>query len=243
LTTAIELVWNEAMPSSNLEEFDRVLMTTKAVRRRLDFERAVPRQVVTDCIRLACYAPNASNAQDWWWIVVDDPVQRGKVGELYRRLIVPPVSAMLAAKLARGDEAGARISRSILYLAERMADVPVLVIPCYDIEAAGDRYRSLITDPALREATGEQSHQMTPAMYSSIYPAVWSFQLALRSRGLGSAFTTAHQADQEAMADILGIPTTWDQSCLIPVAYTVGEDFRPSPRKPVEDVIVWNRLV
>jgi nitroreductase len=243
LTTATGLVWNKPMPLANLEEFDRVLMTTKAVRRRLDLERPVPRQVITDCIRLACYAPNASNAQDWWWVVVDDPDQRRRIGELYRALTVPPVSAMLAAKLARGDEAGARISRSIIYLAERMADVPVLVIPCHDIEAAGDRYRSLLSDPELREATGEATHQMTPAMYASIYPAVWSFQLALRSRGLGSAFTTAHQFDQEAMADILGIPTTWDQSCLIPVAYTVGEDFIPSVRKPVEEVIVWNRRV
>jgi nitroreductase len=81
---------------------------------------------------------------------------------------------------------------------------------------------------------------MESGMYASIYPAVWSFQLALRSRGLGSVLTTAHQSDQPAMAEILGIPTTWDQTCLIPVAYTTGGDFRPSPRAPVEDSIVWN---
>jgi nitroreductase len=82
---------------------------------------------------------------------------------------------------------------------------------------------------------------MTPGMYASILPAVWSFQLALRSRGLGSVLTTAHQADQEAMATILGIPTSWHQTALLPVAYTTGGDFSRSPRKPVRDVIVWNR--
>ena len=86
-----------------------------------------------------------------------------------------------------------------------------------------------------------QRQEMTSGMYASILPAVWNFQLALRSRGLGSALTTAHQADQAAMAEILGIPTTWHQTALIPVAYTTGGDFARSSRKPVADVIIWNR--
>jgi nitroreductase len=94
----------------------------------------------------------------------------------------------------------------------------------------------------VREAAGGvQTQEMTSGMYASILPAVWSFQLALRSRGLGSVLTTAHQADQPVMAEILGIPTSWDQTCLVPVAYTTGGDFHRSPRRPVEDVIVWNR--
>jgi nitroreductase len=229
-------------PFACLEEIDQLLTTTKAVRRRLDLSRPVPRELITECIRLACYAPNASNAQDWWWIVVDDPDQRRLVGDHYRRLLEPPVTQMLKSKEAMGDEAGARISRSILWLAERMGDVPVLVIPCYDVGAAERRYRQLITDADLAAAAVSGTHAMTPAMYASVLPAVWSFQLALRSRGLGSALTTAHQGDEAGMADILGIPTSWAQVALIPVAYTTGGGFTPSARKPVDDVIVWNHL-
>ena len=231
------------MPAfDHLAEIDRLLTTTKAVRRRLDLSRPVPREVVTECIRLACYAPNASNSQDWRWVVVDDPDQRRLVGEHYRKCLEPPVSQMLASKLAMGDEAGARISRSILYLAERMAEVPVLVIPCFDVATAEARYQQLITNPELQRAAVSGTHAMTPGMYASVLPAVWNFQLAVHSRGLGSAMTTAHQADEAGMAEILGIPLSWAQTALIPVAYTTGGGFTPSPRKPVEDVIVWNRL-
>jgi nitroreductase len=218
----------------NLDEVDRLLTTTKAVRRRLDLERPVERDVIVDCIRLANYAPNASNAQEWKWVVVDDPELVRQCGEQYRKVLVPSVSRMLESKLAEGDEAGARISRSIIYLAERMAEVPVLVFPCYDIAAADVRYNRL-----LKNDSGDGT--MTSGMYASVYPAVWSFQLALRSRGLGSALTTAHQIDQPAMAAILGIPSTWDQTAMIPVAYTTGDDFSPSPRRPVEETIVFNR--
>jgi nitroreductase len=208
-------------------------MTTKAVRRRLDLERPVPREIVVDCIRLAAYAPNASNAQEWKWVVVDEPDLRRAVGEQYRKMTEPVVTKILEAKQAADDEAGARISSSIIYLAQHMAEVPVIVIPCYDIDAAASRYGGWIGASAAPS-------KMESGMYASIYPAVWSFQLALRSRGLGSVLTTAHQGDQPAMAEILGIPTTWDQTCLIPVAYTTGGDFNPSPRAPVEDSIVWN---
>ena len=223
-----------ADPPFDLDQIDRLLMTTKAVRRRLDLTRPVDRALVVDCIRLASYAPNASNSQEWHWVVVDDPEQIARVGEQYRRTTAPVVSEMLARKEAAGDEAGARISRSILYLADHMAEVPLIVIPCYDVAAAHERYGRLIGPDA---APGG----MEPGMYASIYPAVWSFLLAIRSRGLGSVLTTAHQSDQPAMAEILGIPATWDQTALLPIAHTTGGDFVPSPRAPVEPLIVWNR--
>ena len=224
------------MTQFDLESIDRLLTTTKAVRRRLDLERPVPREVVADCIRLGCYAPNASNAQEWFWVVVDDPDQRQRVAQIYRDVLVPRVSQMLQAKLSMGDEAGARISRSILYLADCMHEVPVLVIPCYDVGAALTRYNTMIPDPG---PLGLSTH-MDSGMFASVIPAVWSFQLALRSRGLGSVLTTAHQLDQPAMADVLGIPLSWYQVALIPVAYTKGDDFAPSPRRPVDEVIIWN---
>lgn len=225
------------MKAFDLDSIDRLLTTTKAVRKRLDLTRPVPRDVVRECIRLGCHAPNASNAQEWHWVVVDDPAQRRRVADVYRSLLVPRVSQMLGAKEQAGDESGARISRSILYLADRMHEVPVLVIPCYDVAAALRRYGTLIADPGPHGL----STQMDSGMFASILPAVWSFQLALRSRGLGSVLTTAHQLDQPAMAAVLGIPNDWFQTALIPVAYTTGDDFTPTPRKPVDDVIVWNR--
>jgi nitroreductase len=215
-----------------LAEIDRLLTTTKAVRYRLDLERPLDPALVVDCIRLANYAPNASNAQEWHWVVVTDPDIRRRAGEQYRKVLVPLVSTMLANKEAAGDEAGARISRSILYLAEHMGEVPVLVFPCYDLSAATERYGRVLSPE--RAPTAMRSDQ-----YASIYPAVWSFQLALRSRGLGSVLTTAHQLEQPAMAEILDIPTTWDQTCLIPVAHVTGGDFTPSPRRPVEETIIW----
>lgn len=223
-----------ANPPFDLEPIDRLLTTTKAVRKRLDLERPVDPEEVVDCIRLASYSPNASNAQEWHWVVVTDPDLRAAVGEQYRKTTAPVVSTMLASKEAAGDEAGARISRSILYLADHMAEVPILVIPCYDVEAAGQRYGRLI-------GPDRQPVEMEPGMYASIYPAVWSFLLALRSRGLGSVLTTAHQSDQPAMAEILGLPDTWFQTALLPVAHTKGGDFKPSRREPVEGSIVWNR--
>lgn len=225
------------MQTFDLDSIDRLLTTTKAVRKRLDLKRPVPRALVVECIRLGCYAPNASNAQEWHWVVVDEPAQRRRVAEVYREILVPRVSQMLDAKLSVGDESGAKISRSILYLADHLHEVPVLVIPCYDVAAALRRYNTLIADPGPLGL----STRMDSGMFASILPAVWSFQLALRSRGLGSVLTTAHQLNQPAMAEVLGIPNDWFQTALIPVAYTLGDDFTPSPRKPVDDVIVWNR--
>ena len=224
------------------DQIDHLLTTTKAVRQRLDLTRPVPRELLLECIEIGCFAPNASNAQEWRWVVVDDPILRKEVGEQYRKMTEPPVRQMLDTKLSRGDDAGARISSSILWLAEHMSEVPAIVIPCYDVAAAEARYRDLIPDPALRERGGVETHGMTSGMYASMLPAVWNFQLALRSRGLGSVLTTAHQGDQAAMADILGIPGTWDQTCLVPVAFTTGGDFSRSRRKPVDEVVVWNRF-
>ena len=227
---------------AHLDEIDLLLTTTKAVRRRLDLTRPVPRELLLECIEIGCFAPNASNAQEWHWVVVDDPVLRRAVGEQYRKLTEPPVQQMLGTKLSLGDYAGARISQSILWLAAHMSEVPAIVIPCYDVEAAEARYRELIPDPALRERGGVETHAMTSGMYASILPAVWNFQLALHSRQLGSVLTTAHQGDRAAMAEILGLPDGWDQTCLIPVGFTIGAGFSRSRRKPVDDVVVWNRF-
>jgi nitroreductase len=228
---------------ASTEEIDRLLSTTRAVRRRLDLDRPVPRAVLLECIRLACFAPNASNGQDWRWIVVDDEDRRRQVADVYRRQVVPPVRQARAAKAAAGDEAGARMSATILELADHFERVPVLVVPCFDVGAARRRYLELLAEPERQRAAVTPAipgAAMTSSMYASIYPAVWSFQLALHSRGLGSVLTTAHQGDQAAVAEILGIPGGWDQTCLIPVAYLRGPDLTPPARRPVDEVVFWN---
>jgi nitroreductase len=211
--------------SFDLAEADRLLTTTKSVRRRLDFDRPVETEVVVDCLRLAVHAPNASNHQDWRWIVVTDADLRRQIGDDYRRVVVPPVEAQRSLKIAEGDDAEVRILDATLYLAERMGEVPVMVIPCLEFEPG----------PAL-------PFVWTASMLASIYPAVWSFQLALRSRGLGSVLTTAHLLDDSLAGKLLEIPDGYTQTCLIPVAYTVGTDFRPAARRPVAEVIGWNRF-
>jgi nitroreductase len=220
------------MTPFDLSQIDRLLMTTRAVRYRLDLERPVDRDVVMSCIRLANYAPSRSNTQPFRWVVVDDPEQRRLVGECYRDVVTPGLESMLARELARGDEA--RTTRAALYLAEHMPEVPVLVVPCYDLDAIADHYRGVRDDY-------DPSDRYALATLSSIYPAVWGFQLACRSRLLGTTLTTAHLRKRETVAGILGLPSSWEQTSLIPVAHVKGGDLLPARRQPVEDVVFWNR--
>ena len=202
---------------------DRLLSTTRAVRRRLDLERSVDEADLRDCIRLATYAPNASNAQRWRWLVVRDPARKRGVARHYRAGLREPMLALLAERRAQGDAAGVRHSEAILRLADDLARVPALVIPCFQGEVvAGQRYVD------------------TATLFASILPAVWSFQLALHSRGLASTLTTAHLVEADAVAQLLGIPEGWLQACLIPVAHLAGPTLRPAKRRPVEEIIAWD---
>lgn len=205
---------------------DRLLSTTRSVRHRLDFDRPVDPEVLQDCVRLAAYAPNASNAQDWRWLIVTDPEPRAAIAELYRAGIVPPMQELLERRRADGDAAGVRHSEAVLHLAERFHEVPALVIPCI-------RGR---LDPELDLA-------WTASLFGSILPAVWSFQLALHSRGLASTFTTAHLLAAEEVAEMLGIPDGYLQTCLIPVAYLRGDDLKPPARNNPDEIIAWNTWV
>ena len=146
------------MAFERTDEIDRLLSTTRAVRRRLDLTRSVPREVVRQCIGLACFAPNASNGQDWRWVVVDDPERRRRVADVYRRQVVPPVRRARAAKAAAGDRAGARMSSTILELADHLEQVPVLVVPCFDVGAAARRYQMLLAAPSRAGPPGPGPH-------------------------------------------------------------------------------------
>ena len=208
------------MPSLDLTSVDHVLTTTRSVRRRLDLTRPVEPEVIEECLRLAIQAPTGGNTQGWRWIVVTDAELRAQLAELYRDIARP----YLAAGLGGGEvpDQQQRVIDSATYLAETLQDVPVHVIPCL--------YGDLEGQPNFAAA----------GAYGSILPAVWSFQLALRSRGLGSVLTTLHLPHADRAAALLGIPDGVSQVALVPVAYFTGDDFKPALRRPMEEITYWN---
>ena len=176
--------------------------------------------MLLECIRLAVQAPTGGNAQTWRWLIVDDSDTKAELGNLYQRMGARYLASY------RGDEMTdqtIRVLDSADYLAEILGQVPAMVIPCI---------KGRLTDT---------SPVMAASFYGSIIPAVWSFQLALRSRGLGTCFTTLHLAHEAEAAELLGIPDDITQVALLPVAYTTGDDFKPATRGPVERITYFNR--
>jgi nitroreductase len=202
----------------DLATVDKLLSTTRAVRKRLDLTRPVPLDVVLECLRLAIQAPTGTNLQTWRWLVVTAPEVRQQIGALYRgpRPGAPTAGPEPAPSAPSGDPHHVRMMESVSSLLEHMHEVPVLVIPC--VEAVGG-------------AAG---------WAPSIYPAVWSFMLALRSRGLGSVLTTSHLYRRAEADQLLGVPDGFVQACLVPVAYYTGTDFKAAARRPVEEVTFLN---
>jgi nitroreductase len=207
----------------DLTQTDRLLSTTRAVRKRLDLTRPVEQSVIVDCLRLAAQAPSGANAQRWRWMVVTDPDKKHAIARYYSDSFASYIAPKLE-MLQPDDHASVRMTDSAKFLAEHMGDVPVLVIPCVlDRPPAGDSLES------------------QAGFWGGILPAVWSFQLALRSRGLGSAWTTLHLDHEQAVAELLGIPRTVTQTALLPVAYYTGDDFKPAPRRPIEELTYWDQ--
>lgn len=199
---------------------DRLLTTTRAVRRRLDLTRPVPAEVITDCVRLATQAPSAADAQNWRWVVITDERKRKAIADIRRAGDL----AFLRSKVAGlGPGAERRRMASGLYLLEHLHEVPVLVLP-------------YVLDPDLE---GLEGQALPPViLYGSIFPAVWSFQLALRSRGLGT--TPLAPLGEAEVAQEIGAPPDAHLASLLPVAFYTGETFKPAARRPVEDVLAWN---
>jgi nitroreductase len=202
----------------DLSQTDALLATTRAVRRRLDLDRPVERAVLLDCLRLSQQAPTASNTQRWRWVVVTDESKRAALAEIYRR--GEPLLAQAREAIPSDETQTQRVYDSAEWLLENIHRVPALVLPCLEGGLPPDAH------PGMQAAT-----------YGSIFPAIWSFQLALRSRGLGSVLTTIHLYHADAAAKLLGIPEDVMQVALLPVAYTVGTDFKRAQRPPVEDIV------
>ena len=212
---------------------DEMLSTTRAVRKRLDFDREVPMSAIKECMDLAVQAPSGSNAQGWQFVFVTDSDKREKIGKYYGEAFSHYRKMPFAIHKLHSDSADAslatsqeRSASSADYLAENMGKAPVLMIPCI----AG----------RIDNAEGANASAQAGTM-GSIIPAAWSFMLAARARGIGTAWTTLHLAHEKAVADLLGIPyDQFTQVALIPIAYTKGTDFKAAYRPTVESVMHIN---
>jgi nitroreductase len=204
---------------------DELLSTTRVVRRRLDFSRPVEREVIEECLELAMQAPTASNRQECHWILVTDPDKKRQLAELYTsdegeyiRLPWPE----LAADDVRAAHSDA-VAASADYLREHLAEAPLLLVPCHLGRVDGA--------PVATQA----------ALWGSMLPAVWNLFLALRTRGLGAAWTSVHLRQERRAAEILGLDyERYTQGGLFPVAYTTGGGFRPAARRPLSEITHWN---
>lgn len=205
---------------------DEVLATTRAVRKRLDFDREVEPEIIKECLEAAVQSPTGSNAQAWQWMVVTDPVKRAALAGLYKKGWDIYVQMNASAPKAADDKAAqqGRVIDSATYLAENFEKAPVMMLPLL---------------PG-RVADGDTTMGVA-SQFGSILPGAWSFMLAARERGLGTAWTTIHLMFEEEAADILGIDfSAYTQCALIVAAYSKGTDFKPAKRPPIETVLHWD---
>ena len=203
----------------DLASIDHLLTTTRSVRKRLDLTRPVERDVIERCLEIAIQAPSGSDRQKWHFVVITDPDLRFGLAELYRRAFA---DYLLSAPTGGPGAPISLLRDSSSYLAEHFHEAPVLVLFCY-------------------EGRVEQAKVAAQAsLYGSSLPAAWSFMLALRARGLGSAWTTLHLRYEQEAAQLLGLPPTVTQAALMPVAYYIGDDFSPAKRTPAHEHTYWN---
>lgn len=209
---------------------DQLLTTTRAVRRRLDYDRPVPQELVEECFEIAVQAPSGSNARGWHFMLVGDPEKRRAIGDFYRRAFdqyrTMPISAHALAESAKSEEVGTMnaVVSSAEALAENLHRAPWIAIACQSGRV-----------PSLE---GPLGHLTQASVWGSIAPAFWSFMLAARARGLGTAWTTLHLTYEREIAELLGIP--FDevmQAALSPVAFTVGTDFKPATHRGLDEVL------
>jgi nitroreductase len=206
----------------DLTQTDKLLTTTRSVRKRLDLHAPVDLDEIQECIAIACQAPTGGNAQDWRWIVVTDAAKRAALADIYNRTADGYFAANREAIAARGITGMESIMDSGEYLGRILGEVPVHIVPC------------IFGRPEGQDPFGLAS------WYGRIFPAVWSLILALRSRGYGTTLTTLHIPLEQEAAEVLGIPASVHQAALLPVARYTGDDFKPGKRRPVEEVTYWN---
>ncbi len=210
----------DAADRFDLAEIDRLLTTTKQVRRRMDLERPVPRELLLECIDIAQHAPMGGNLERNRWLVVDDPDLKARIAPLYQQVGRPYLAANAAGEL---DASQQRVIDSATYLVDHIAEVPAMVIAL--------RLDRLPEGASNAEVAG---------YHGSVAPGVWSFQLAARARGLGSAWTTFHLFHEQEVAEMLGIPESVTQVALLPVGFYTGSTFTPATRRPASEITYFN---
>lgn len=205
---------------------DQLLTTTRAVRKRLDLTRPVERSVVEECVGIAVQAPSGSNRQAWQWVLVDDPAKKQALAAIYAEVFDAYMVAPASASYAEGDSRAERrekVGESARYLRDHYAEVPVLLLAYQEGRLEGE--------PMGRHA----------GYWGSVIPAVWSFMLALRARGLGSAWTTMTCRREADVAAVVGVDhTAYTHVGMFPIAYTIGTEFKPAPRIDLRPIIHWN---
>ena len=215
---------------------DELLLTTATVRRRLDLERPVDRETIAECMELAVHAPNGSNQQPYRFIFIDDAETKQKLAEIYRsamqEFVSRPRTDAAEDVIDRNSESQKKIAASVAFLAENIENVPVLCVPI----VAGRTDGNGVGARADRNSTFWQASR-----WGSVIPALWSLMLALRSRGLGTAWTTLTLVKEKEVADLLGFPyEEWMQVGLFPIAYSKGTKFAITPRRPAAELTRWN---
>lgn len=210
---------------------DELLTTTRAVRRRIDCERPVEREVIEELLTIALQAPTASNMQPWSFVVVTDPDTKAAIAEWYRKSWAAYEQMPFAAGNLPYEEPDRkalqkRVMSSAAYLAENYQRMPVFIIPCL-----GMRPEAIDLPQAFVQAT----------LYSSVIQAAWSIQLAARARGLGSCWTTLHLLHEREIGEILAIPPEIGQTGLLTLGWCTGSDFKPAPREDLDTKVHWER--
>jgi nitroreductase len=207
----------------DLTVVDELLTTTRSVRRRLDLARPVERSVIQRCLELAIQAPTGGDMAHYHFVVVTEATTRRDLATLYRRGLADIYPAR---RVEQGRRTKPAFMASVMYLADHLHEVPVHIIPCI---AGRDGFAALGPDCG------------PPTFYGSILPATWSLMLALRSRGLASAWTTSHLKYAHEAAALLDIPDDVTQAALLPVAYFTGATLHPAKRVPARERTFWDR--
>lgn len=207
-------------------QIEELLTTTRSARKSLDLSAPIELDDIRDCLRIGLQAANGSNQQSWRWVIVTDDALRGTIADLYRAAYLEKVGGQLIAGLMPSGTSEAKLMSSTEWLVENMAEVPALMIPCYE--------------PAMPRALGDESFYLA-TLYGSIFPAVGNFALALHSRGYGTCITTLHLRHEQQVRELLGIPESFTQGCLLPVG-RLRSDFRFSaaPRRAIDEVVGLN---
>jgi nitroreductase len=202
-------------------EIEEALYTTRAMRRvRPD---PIPLEVQAKMMDAAIRAPSGGNSQNWRFLLVDDKEVISRLGPLYREAFGELRNTVYRERLAAMRETPdtpehvemAKVQRSAQWLADHFEEVPLFLFAFVQGDPTG----------------------------GSIYPAVWSAQLAARAHGIGSSLTVVlgfFRHDESF--EVLGVPRDeeWIMACCVSFGYPTGR-WAVAPRRPVHEVTFRDR--